>query len=205
VSKAVVPIHGSDHCPGGPDPIPCLTSAIRPWAQLMDGYGGTNAWASATWTPVDFDYAAKYDPDDYYFSWVTTDSGTTGNSRFVLTLEQTGLYHIDCVLGIDITGSAADGLVVLDCQPDQSSHIEFNLTGGSSEDLSLMESKMWSALTFNSLVRVQAVWSNRSGTALQVRARQQTGIARTMGGRYLKAVWIGEHGATTDWTTQDLI
>ena len=50
--RIVLPIHGADHCPGGPDPIPCFTSL--PYAYMGDFTGRTvasGAWTAFTdWT-----------------------------------------------------------------------------------------------------------------------------------------------------------
>jgi hypothetical protein len=35
MGKTVLPIHGEDHCPGGPDPIPCLGGPVH-WAKVYN-------------------------------------------------------------------------------------------------------------------------------------------------------------------------
>lgn len=61
MTKVVVPIHGRDHCPGGPDPIPCLGAdgaffrayLMRypgsPQAAAISGIGTTNVQLRYDW------------------------------------------------------------------------------------------------------------------------------------------------------------
>ncbi|MDQ3671685.1 MAG: hypothetical protein M3364_04500 [Actinomycetota bacterium] len=60
MTKTVLPIHGADHCPGGPDPIPCLGGGAYFRAYLMryigspqptaiGGVGTTNVQARYDW------------------------------------------------------------------------------------------------------------------------------------------------------------
>jgi hypothetical protein len=47
---ALVPIHGRDHCPGGPDPIPCLGRNPIEWVY----YESTTNWGSGGLTTLSF-------------------------------------------------------------------------------------------------------------------------------------------------------
>lgn len=59
MSKEVVPIHGPDHCPGGPDPIPCLEASFfraylmrytgSPQSTPLTGIGTTNVQMRYDW------------------------------------------------------------------------------------------------------------------------------------------------------------
>jgi hypothetical protein len=54
--RLVLPIHGGDHCPGGPDPIPCLSSEI-PWARRSKGFDASNQTiGTGTLTAVTFNH-----------------------------------------------------------------------------------------------------------------------------------------------------
>lgn len=48
--RVVLPIHGLDHCPGGPDPIPCLGTAVV--IMQVWNYDTDNTVPDQTWTPV---------------------------------------------------------------------------------------------------------------------------------------------------------
>lgn len=53
MSGQVVPIHGRDHCPGGPDPIPCLDTN-RPWARIARRFADSNQVISnVSFTEID--------------------------------------------------------------------------------------------------------------------------------------------------------
>lgn len=54
MTKLVLPIHGDQHCPGGPDPLPCLASG-GPWIrQVMNpaDLDDTQLVSSGAWTLV---------------------------------------------------------------------------------------------------------------------------------------------------------
>lgn len=54
--KTVLPIHGADHCPGGPDPLPCLASAAgavpTPWATARNVTLSTSVASGTAWTNI---------------------------------------------------------------------------------------------------------------------------------------------------------
>jgi len=62
MSKVVLPIHGPDHCPGGPDPIPCLRIPyFRMWQYAvqttLDGVtGDADPLRFDRWETSDTDY-----------------------------------------------------------------------------------------------------------------------------------------------------
>lgn len=49
--RQVLRIHGAEHCPDGPDPIPCLTPSIFEWASVS-GPNDTITVPNTTWTDV---------------------------------------------------------------------------------------------------------------------------------------------------------
>ena len=64
--RVVLPIHGSDHCPGGPDPIPCL--AATPYAYIR---GGGVDVTDQTWRKLGDDAG-----QDYAEGFKSVDDGT---------------------------------------------------------------------------------------------------------------------------------
>ena len=86
--KFVVPIHGSDHCPGGPDPIPCLTSNL-PWARISFPFAAAaQSIANNSITNVemvdDYNMAAGEGGENYF------DRTTNFNVR----IKQAGWYSV---------------------------------------------------------------------------------------------------------------
>lgn len=88
--------HGWTHAPksqGGTDPIPGLVSGLNPWVAIFDG--ATTA-ADDTTMPIPFASIA-YDPtlvtQGEIFDWSITDTGDTGNDRFVIESQLEGWYQ----------------------------------------------------------------------------------------------------------------
>jgi hypothetical protein len=107
--RVVLPIHGPDHCPGGPDPIPCLTSSLPVFRAVIQGTedseanrthypsgdGGDNVYFDA-WDPT-YD-TSIFDISDYDF----TDPNTGRPSIAGVGLKLPGLYSI--MSQVDIYG-----------------------------------------------------------------------------------------------------
>ena len=92
--KDVVPIHGSDHCPGGPDPIPCLETGDFPYAVMEFNNGVTIPDDSKT--QLDGDIVGEDWSDGYI-----NDAGLAMTPQpfdfdfhnGLITFRSSGLYH----------------------------------------------------------------------------------------------------------------
>jgi hypothetical protein len=203
--------HGWTHAPkedGGTDPIPLppLTASVEfPWVNLLDG-----AWDLATgiWKQVPFEsYAKGYDAANTYFT-LTKDATVGYLGSWKITVNQEGIYLVDCVVGFGQVGTGAPtysepqgGKVVIDLQPSLNSHVENVMTGGVSEKFSFRATGWWIDLIDFEALRVHTIASIRAGTSFAPRAKQATGVTRDMGGRYFKIVYLEGHSPTGEWTT----
>lgn len=191
--RIVLPIHGEDHCPGGPDPIPCL---VKPWALL---YGGFATCPTGTTFPVPWATAIKHnDPDDAFFSWRIDDVGDPGNDRFVLTLEREGIYDIDAVISFDDTGTAPfGGYAAFDLHP-----VTHRFDDG------LLVSADWLSggeFTFHGFLRIQTQFAvGPLGSELTPFARHTNGVNRDLNGVKLFCMYKQTLGNTTEWIEENV-
>jgi hypothetical protein len=99
--KEVVPIHGGDHCPGGPDPIPCLTATVPFFRAYRWGVASqtiNNTFdAYVRWDRYQTSDAAKID----IAGW------QAGTPDFFneITLSARGLYTISCLFDGSFSGA----------------------------------------------------------------------------------------------------
>ena len=85
--RVILPIHGADHCPGGPDPIPCLSTP----AIIFSGYDfsgvGDNLVADDTWEAV-----AQAGPTRWWLEGQATEGWTYDLDTGIITRQDFGLY-----------------------------------------------------------------------------------------------------------------
>lgn len=101
MEKQVLPIHGDQHCPGGPDPIPCLTNSV-PFFRAYKWNAALQTVVNNQDAYIQFDRyqtsdATKMDID----GWI---AGTPDVFNEI-TLSARGLYAISILLGLDEAGA----------------------------------------------------------------------------------------------------
>jgi hypothetical protein len=89
MSKDVVPIHGEDHCPGGPDEIPCLANDA--WIALYDRFiiGQQIGDSEPYDVPLKFPAAVISDNGDDYFGISTV----VANQHYRAIIKEDGVYN----------------------------------------------------------------------------------------------------------------
>lgn len=92
----VLPIHGSDHCPGGPDPIPCLGAPI---SAVAHAYSRSQA-CNSTLT-LEFD---DFFRNDSSFGYTQV---TSSRAKYI-TISTEGFYKYQAVIYWDTDWSASD-------------------------------------------------------------------------------------------------
>lgn len=91
--RQVIPIHGGDHCPGGPDPIPCLESSPTVWAALSNQVLGWVYEGAGGDDDVDWDTIFISTQGESYFGVeVVEGGGQFGDDIGFLTATQSGIY-----------------------------------------------------------------------------------------------------------------
>lgn len=91
--RVILPIHGQDHCPGGPDPIPCLVNV--PWIAVYDNviYGQQVGDTEALDVRLKFLAAVVSDNGDDYFGVDTiTSDPELGEDIYRPIIKQSGIY-----------------------------------------------------------------------------------------------------------------
>lgn len=188
MSKDVLPIHGPDHCPGGPDPIPCLT---QPWVILRGAEVESDG--SGINVPVRYQYAAKnYDPGNIF----NIDQQIDG---FRLQVTEEGIYLIDGVFLWESvatgTGTATFSLNPSDCYDEWLD----------TEDITWSLQVVWGVAA--NFMRISGIISLAGGVdggstvTFNPVANQTTGTTKFGGSIYLKCVRLMSHGPESQWET----
>jgi hypothetical protein len=100
VAKEQIPIHGPDHCPGGPDPLPCLTTTDPACAYITWTDGATIADATyTTFTSLSNTGWSSYTNDASIFTFDT-------NNGNILIGSHGGFYiaHLQLSWLADVVG-----------------------------------------------------------------------------------------------------
>ena len=184
------PMHGRDHCPGGSDPIPCLTD--RPWARL--GLGGATA-TNNTWTNVDFTVAETFNEATLGNIFTLEDMG----SRFRIILAADGLYLVHMVNSWDNTFPE---FRALDLQQGLGDHLY-------SEGYGLTQTKGPFPSTGGPFFNVDWVSSfvfksssvSAPAPTLDPRCYQSSGVNRGFAAYSLRVIYLGPIGAEASWTS----
>jgi hypothetical protein len=195
--KDVIPIHGGDHCPGGPDPIPCLSSK-RPWIGLLGGDTAVdNTTQFALLDEADWDPALVTDADSGGDTYFQVDShNQAGGDYWILTTKVEGWYTFEYIVSwTNVAGGAADGYALAFL--DFNSNLNFPFGDLDSNN---REAKDWVVGSVGALVasarlniyRTIYVPANREW---QPQVKQTSGADRDYGA-HLKVWWEGMFGST---------
>lgn len=175
------------------------------WPQVILALGSTDA-DDNVWMPVPLWYYWKRnDPDDLYFEIEQTDEGDTGNDYWRIRLGangQNGRYMMSCMVSWNQVGTAP--FVGYE-------HLEVNFWNDA-ENLvisSFPNDNAWSGeqsayQIVDCLFDAGAFWSagNDGGVVCKPRARQTSGVTRTLGGEFLKLTWYDDMGdPDDDWVS----
>ena len=175
--KFVVPIHGSDHCPGGPDPIPCLGGAIVEWGNVAEIVTLSVATGS-TGTFIQWQMDRTPPGNQYVVSNMATDATkpfklqANGWYSFIPDVEFTGAGYTD-VRTMIITSATFDTIATA-LAP---SHAE--------------SSPIFASLSFSAgPIYIQA--SSASPKRPQVKCYQGTGISKDIATGYFTCIYWGD-------------
>lgn len=209
--RLVLPIHGADHCPGGPDPIPCLVAGnATPWILLVAG--GQTLPGDGAFDPLLFDQL-RWDPtlvalnpadvtdgsDDIFEIDVLT-FGATDYFQPTLRLqpEHEGWYEFE--LGVDV-GDTGDGVASGFWEAD----LAPTTAGGASPDTFHWNEKfIWNGVDQlqEMFQRTWKLWATAQ-RAYQVSVRQNTGVNKDLAGQLLIR-YLGQFGGSNDSATWEL-
>ena len=93
--RVILPIHGADHCPGGPDPIPCLTDEIKYIVCKDIATGQTFATGGS-----DILWQVNVNAYPECFTPLNTEFSPDYNQIRIL---EDGLYTVTCNLNVNTT------------------------------------------------------------------------------------------------------
>jgi hypothetical protein len=194
MTKVVLPIHGGDHCPGGPDPIPCLGGTF-PWVILRESISIEHSGDGVP-VAVGFSYFTKnYDPNNIFDA---TDINPIG---FQLTVNEEGIYLIDSVCDFTDGFGSGSGTATFDLNPDDC----YDPMGFDLEDQTWFMQQDWG--TGSSMIRISGIISLAGGTdgassvTFNPTVNQDTGTTKFFGVTYMKLVQLQSHGPFASWTT----
>ena len=183
--KFVIPIHGGDHCPGGPDPIPCLGNPIA----FRATFSGSLSVGNLSETIILFN------------TWENEDSSIFGETLFSgslqkVSLRRAGVYAVTLQI-IWNTNFAfrCEALVLDDSGASSASIIYGNMSGhapvseGGSQftyPLTFSATRKWPLLGVTEADVLAGVYGR-----LMAKALQASGSAKTLSEAGLEIYYFG--------------
>ena len=211
MTKVVVPNHGPDHCPGGPDPIPCLTGGTVPWiwlqagGQTLPGDGGFDPFLfdGLVWDPalVSLNPADVTDGSDGIFDIEILSHGGTDYYHPILRVASSvqGWYRFEITADI---GDSGDGLTGGFWEVDMT---EDSANSSHPSLLDLTWGHVWNGTDYflDVMRHVFHLWPKfQCGYGMQTRQNTTTNKDLTGG---MMIHYLGSLGGTTDATDWEVV